>query len=154
WRDERATTEAVDRDSRLHTGDLGHLDGDGYLFVTGRTKSLIVLDSGKKVQPEEVEGALATSALFQESCVVGWRAPDAGRRSGEQVCAVVVPTAELTEAAATEEVRRLTAGLSPFKRPTVVRVHPGPLPQTAKRSVRRIEVVRFLDQGAQDRARP
>jgi long-chain acyl-CoA synthetase len=154
WRDERATAEAVDRDGWLHTGDLGRLDGDGYLFVTGRTKSLIVLESGKKVQPEEVEAALAASALFQESCVVGWRPPDTGGRAGEQVCAVVVPAAELTEAAAADEVRRLSLGLSAFKRPTVVRVHTGPLPETAKRSVRRVEVVRLLDRASQGRVRP
>jgi len=148
WDDEAATRDAVDADGWLHTGDLGKLDADGYLFVTGRSKSLIVLDSGKKVQPEEVETALARSELFAEVCVLGWRG--ANGRTGEQVCAVVVPVdpATMSEAAAADEVRRLTAALSGFKRPTVVRVHHGELPKTAKRSLRRAEVAKLLDVGA------
>jgi long-chain acyl-CoA synthetase len=151
WDDDRSTREAVDADGWLHTGDLGRLDGDGYLYVTGRAKSLIVLDTGKKVQPEEVEIALARSDLFADSCVVGRRDPGQG---GEQVCAVVVPSEafaaarpDLTdlEEAAADEVRRCTGGLSAFKRPTVVRVHLGELPRTPKRSVRQAEVLRLLD---------
>ena len=93
WDDEAATREAVDADGWLHTGDLGRLDDDGYLFVTGRSKSLIVLDSGKKVQPEEVETALARSELFAEVCVLGLAGDGGNGRTGEQVCAVVVPAA-------------------------------------------------------------
>ena len=152
WHDEAATRQCVDGDGWLHTGDLGHLDGDGYLYVTGRAKSLIVLDSGKKVQPEEVEAALARSALFAEVCVVGLRAVHgrAGLRGpnamgGEQVCAVVVPAVPMSPAEAEEEVARLTTGLSGYKRPTLVRVHSGELPRTVKRSLRRADVVRMLE---------
>ncbi|MCA1692979.1 MAG: AMP-binding protein, partial [Actinobacteria bacterium] len=153
WEDGAGTQEAVDPDGWLHTGDLGHLDDDGYLFVTGRAKSLIVLDSGKKVQPEEVELALARSEMFAESCVVGWSGGH--QMTGEQVCAVVVPTARFSaahpdraglEEAAAGEVRRVTSGLSGFKRPSVVRVHEGELPKTAKRSVRQSEVLRLLEE--------
>ncbi len=156
WHDAEATREAVDDHGWLHTGDLGHLDDSGYLFVTGRAKSLIVLDSGKKVQPEEVEAALSTSELFAEVCVVGWGRPGVdgngsrGAALGEQVCAVVVPAREamsraLTQQEAEEEVRRLSAPLSGFKRPTLVRLHDGPLPRTVKRTLRRSEVLRYLE---------
>lgn len=145
WNDPEATTEAVDLDGWLHTGDLGRLDEDGYLFVTGRVKSLIVLDSGKKVQPEEVEAVLAGSERFAEVCVVGWRRPGNGGRAGEQVCAVVVPSSPMSVEEAEEEIHRLGAGLSGFKRPTVVRLHDGELPKTPKRSPRRAEIVRLLD---------
>jgi len=143
WDDDAATEEAIDADGWLHTGDLGFCSADGYLFVTGRSKSLIVLDSGKKVQPEEVETALARSELFAEVCVLGWRG--AKGRTGEQVTAVVVPAAPMSDEAAAAEVRLLTAGLSGFKRPTVVRRHEGELPKTAKRSLRRAEVLRMLE---------
>ncbi len=51
----------------------------------------------------------------------------------------------MTEETAAEEVRRLTAGLAGYKRPTVIRLHDGELPKTAKRSLRRAEVVKLLD---------
>jgi len=150
-RAELGTGATVDADGWLHTGDLGHLDDDGFLFVTGRAKAMIVLDSGKKVQPEEVEAALARGSMFVEVAVVGLRGP---ARHGEQVCAVVVPARPISVAAAEEEVARLTAGLSGYKRPTLVRVHHGELPRTAKRSLRRTDIVRLLERaGATGAAR-
>lgn len=57
WRKPEATAEAL-RDGWLYTGDLGYLDKDDYLFITGRRKEIIVLPSGKKVQPAEIEEKL------------------------------------------------------------------------------------------------
>ncbi|HWB70602.1 MAG TPA: AMP-binding protein, partial [Egibacteraceae bacterium] len=149
------TRATVDGHGWLHTGDLGRLDADGFLWLTGRAKNLIVLDSGKKVQPEEVEAALAASPLFAEACVLGLRAADGPRAGAEQVCAVVVPAdaaagghpgwAALEQAVA-DEVARLTRGLGGHKRPTVVKVVAGPLPKTAKGTVRHAEVARLAQQ--------
>lgn len=58
WRNPEATDEAI-RDGWLHTGDLGYLDEDEFLFITGRRKEIIVLANGKKVQPAEIEAKLA-----------------------------------------------------------------------------------------------
>jgi len=148
WNDAALTATVIDDAGWLHTGDLGRLDPEGFLFVTGRTKSLIVLANAKKVQPEEVEAALAGSHLLAEACVVGWSSDGC-----EQVCAVVVaapglrercPTPESLHAAATDEVARLTTRLASFKRPAVVLVVDGELPRTPKRSFRRAEVIRLL----------
>lgn len=63
-------TQAVLRDGWLHTGDLGHLDEEGYLYVTGRLKELIVLASGKKVSPSTIEGELeVASPAVREAAV-------------------------------------------------------------------------------------
>jgi long-chain acyl-CoA synthetase len=56
-----AETSAIVRDGWLHTGDLGRLDEDGYLFVTGRLKEILVLASGKKVNPATIEAALQSA---------------------------------------------------------------------------------------------
>ncbi|HUP70094.1 MAG TPA: class I adenylate-forming enzyme family protein [Acidimicrobiales bacterium] len=152
WEDEALTVAAVDAEGWLHTGDLGHVDEDGYLFVTGRCKRLVVLESGKKVQPEEVEGALAAGGRFSEVCAVGVRVDG----KAEQVCAVVVPTPAMAAGhpdaaglheAAVVEVARLTSSLSGYKRPTVVKVHHGAFPLTQKGAPRHTEVARMVEEG-------
>jgi long-chain acyl-CoA synthetase len=64
-------TAATIRDGWLHTGDLGELDVDGYLYVRGRKKELIVLSTGKKVVPTRVEGLLTMSPLIEQAAVFG-----------------------------------------------------------------------------------
>lgn len=58
WKNPEATAEAI-QDGWLHTGDLGYLDADNYLFITGRKKEIVVLPNGKKVNPAELEEKLA-----------------------------------------------------------------------------------------------
>ncbi len=70
WNNPRATAEAV-RDGWLHTGDLGALDADGFLSITGRKKELLVLSNGKNVVPSEVEGRLLTDPCFDQVVVYG-----------------------------------------------------------------------------------
>jgi len=150
WLDDDLTRTVIDADGWFHTGDLGEIDAEGYLYVTGRAKNVIVLESGKKVHPEEVEAVLIPSDLFAEVCVVAVRA-SGHPAAPEQVCAVVVPTSDVASrhndddlhAALAEEVRRRTTVLSGHKRPTVVEVWKSALPTTAKTSVRRAEVARL-----------
>src|SRR4029453_1514969 len=89
------TAEVIDADGGLHTGDLGRFDQDGFLYITGRLKNLIVLAAGKKVHPEEVEEALAKASTIKELCIVGAIAGDGLKSGTEEVCAVVVPSDQL-----------------------------------------------------------
>ena len=64
-------TEKVLKDGWFYTGDLGYFDKDGYLFITGRSKNMIVLKNGKKVFPEELEVLVNRLELIEESMVFG-----------------------------------------------------------------------------------
>ena len=97
----------VDTDGWLHTGDLGHLDDDGFLYVTGRRKNVIIC-GGFNVIPEELEVALSDDSEVREAVVVGL----ADDRLGE------IPVA-LVEGDGTAEavLERAKARLAPYKRP-------------------------------------
>ncbi|HXX54363.1 MAG TPA: AMP-binding protein, partial [Thermodesulfovibrionales bacterium] len=70
YKNEEATAQVI-RDGWFLTGDLGYLDNEGYLFITGRAKEVIVLSSGKNVYPEEVENAYQEIPLVKEIGVTG-----------------------------------------------------------------------------------
>lgn len=71
WQNPEATAAAIDREGWYHTGDLGRLDADGYLTITGRLKEIIVLDTGQKFSPEPLEQALSADPLVSMAVVFG-----------------------------------------------------------------------------------
>jgi long-chain acyl-CoA synthetase len=74
FNNEAATDEAV-VDGWLHSGDLGELDGDGYLHITGRKKDLIITSSGKNISPSNIESTLAQNRWISQAVVYGDRRP-------------------------------------------------------------------------------
>lgn len=70
WKNPAATAEAI-RDGWLHTGDLGQLDSEGFLSITGRKKELLVLSNGKKVAPSYIEGLLIADECIDQAAVCG-----------------------------------------------------------------------------------
>jgi long-chain acyl-CoA synthetase len=75
WNNEDATAEVLDADGWFHSGDLGELDGDGYLTITGRKKEIIVTAGGKNVAPALLEDRLRAHPLVSQTVVVGDRQP-------------------------------------------------------------------------------
>ncbi len=71
WNNETATKEMIDENGWLHTGDLGHLDDEGFLSITGRKKDLIITAGGKNVAPAVLEDRLRAHWLVSECLVVG-----------------------------------------------------------------------------------
>ena len=80
------TAETIDSDGWLHTGDVGYLDADGYLFITDRKKDIIVTSGGKNVAPQPIEGQLQATAYIGQAVVIGDRYP--------YLTALVVPNFE------------------------------------------------------------
>lgn len=74
WKDERATRAVLDEDGWLHTGDQAEID-DGFIRITGRLKDILVLASGEKVSPMDMESAIAVDPLFEQVMVVGEQMP-------------------------------------------------------------------------------
>ena len=70
YKNEEATREVLDEDGWLHTGDMGVIDADGYLFLRGRSKCMILGPSGQNIYPEEVEAVLDTRPYVLESLVI------------------------------------------------------------------------------------
>jgi long-chain acyl-CoA synthetase len=71
FKNDAATTETIDADGWLHTGDVGHLDEDGHLAITDRKKDIIITAGGKNVSPSEIENKLKVSPYVREAIVVG-----------------------------------------------------------------------------------
>ncbi len=91
----RATSSVFETDRNgvrwLHTGDVGYIDSDGYLFITGRKKHLIVLPGGKNVHPELVELSLSQARYVEEVVVVPSRRKTSSGKEQEAVKAIVRP---------------------------------------------------------------
>ena len=148
------TAETIDADGWLHTGDIGYLDRDGYLYVNGRKKNIIVLGSGKNVHPEELEAVLFDHADIREGCIVGIQSARGISDGSEDICAVVVPHPDLIEACGIGDpnlqrrIERIIADqanrLAAWKRPARVVLLASELPKTATRKVKRREVARQL----------
>lgn len=75
YENEEATKEVL-KDGAFHTGDLGYIDKEGFLFITGRKKDMIVLKNGKKVFPEEIETIINRNEEIEESFVYGMKDKD------------------------------------------------------------------------------
>jgi long-chain acyl-CoA synthetase len=91
FENEEATREVFTSDGYLLTGDLGYRDEDGFIFIKGRKKNLIVSSGGKNIYPEEIESHFSRSRLIAEILVVGRREPSYG---GEHIFAATVPNFE------------------------------------------------------------
>lgn len=70
YKNTEATDEVLDKDGWLHTGDLGVMDSDGFIYIRGRSKNMILTASGQNIYPEEIESKLNSMPYIQESLVI------------------------------------------------------------------------------------
>ena len=93
YEDEEETKKVIDEDGYFNAGDIGYIDDDGYIFITGRSKNVIVTQNGKNIYPEEIEMLLDKVDEIKESMVYG-KKPDANSRREEKeliITARVIP---------------------------------------------------------------
>jgi len=145
-----ATRETI-VDGWLHTGDLGYLDRDGFLYIQGRKKAVIVTPGGKKIYPEEVEAEILKSPYVLECLVWGGAKNDPGQEP--EVRTIVVPNTEYfisqgleqmgavdsarVEAILRAEVKERCKNLAPFKRVTQLTVRHEEFEKTTTKKIKR-----------------
>ncbi len=107
YKNDEANAEVFTEDGWFRTGDIGHMDEDGYLFITGRSKSVIVLENGKNVFPEEIEEYLENTPGIAECVVVGRKDTD-----GESILltAVIYPDSAYYEGKSVADMKKELAG--------------------------------------------
>ena len=125
WNKPEATAEAIDADGWLHSGDIGHLDDEGYLTITDRKKDMIIR-GGENIYCVEIENRLVEHPAVADAAIIGVPHPELG----EEVKAVVQvePGLSLSD----DDVRAwVRAELADFKVPTYVELRDDPLPRNA-----------------------
>ncbi len=143
YKNEQATRDAFTEDGWFRTGDIGHMDADGYVYITGRLKSVIVLENGKNVFPEEIEEYLEGIAEICECVVVGRQAEG----SDEVVLtAIIYPeasrfAADATDAQITELLRQkinaINRTLPSFKQVRAIELRQTEFEKTTSRKIKR-----------------
>jgi len=148
-----AATEQALRDNYFFSGDLGYIDRDGYLFITGRIKEVIVLGSGKNIYPEEVEKEYSKIPLIKEICVIPLSPPLAKGGEGglgriEALHAIIVPDLDYARQQQTGniyealgwEIAKISGRLSSYQRIKGFTLYSGSLPRTSLGKLRRFMI--------------
>jgi long-chain acyl-CoA synthetase len=147
YKNPEATREAI-RDGWLYTGDMGYMDEDGFTFITGRKKSVIVTDGGKNIYPEEIEQILQRSDYIEEVLVTELFDRE---KNKTELTAIIYPNWERIdeyiaekdkdESAINEilkkEVEEVNKGLASYKRVNSFKIREEEFPKTTTRKIKR-----------------
>ena len=121
YKDPEGTAEVIDKDGWVHTGDLARVDEDGYYYIIGRKKNLIILDSGENISPEELEDLVEKCPAVKE-CIV--------KEMGKKIGAVVYCPQDKQQTVQ-DHITEMNRTLPLYKRIGVVEFSAEPLPRNA-----------------------
>ncbi len=146
YKNQEATDEILSPDGWLNTGDVGHLDSENYLYLTGRAKSIIVTDGGKNVFPEEIEDKFQLFDDIEQICIVGYITDKALKAEG--IRAIVYPSKALRDTGDQKKIEETVSNivsevnkdLQSYKKITMVTVVDEPLEMTSTKKIKRFVV--------------
>lgn len=150
YEDPAATAAVFDEDGYFHTGDWGRLDEEGWIYITGRIKNIIILSNGKNVYPEEIEHEI--SAIPGVSEVVVY-AGESKNESREVIVAEIYPDAEEMEkrgvsdvkAYFQEEVKKINARMAPYKAVGYIKIRREEFVKNTSRKITRFTIDKRID---------
>ena len=138
YKNEEATATTLDKEGWYHTGDLGTMDGDGNVFIKGRSKNMLLGASGQNIYPEEIEDKLNSLALVSESVVV---------QKGNKLIGLVYPDFDEAQSLnlgrkELEEImeqnrQELNAMIPAYSKISEIRIHNEEFEKTPKKSIKR-----------------
>ena len=146
YKDEENTRALFDDEGYMRTGDLGYQDRDGYVFLKGRAKNIIVTEGGKNVFPEEIEDMFQLDALIGQILVRGFQKNPAV--PGEAVEAVIYPDPEIAKGLSSDEVKKriealvssVNRNLESFQKIERIVILDAPMEETTTRKIKRGKV--------------
>ena len=138
YKNEEATKQTIDENGWYHTGDLGTMDGDGNVFIKGRSKNMLLGASGQNIYPEEIEDKLNSLALVAESVVI---------QKGDKLVALVYPDFDEAQSlnlgrSELEEImeqnrQELNTMVPAYSKVSEIRIHDEEFEKTPKKSIKR-----------------
>jgi len=138
YKNEEATKQTIDENGWYHSGDLGTMDGDGNVFIKGRSKNMLLGASGQNIYPEEIEDKLNSLALVAESVVV---------QKGDKLVALVYPDFDEAQSlnlgrSELEEImeqnrQELNTMVPAYSKVSEIRIHDEEFEKTPKKSIKR-----------------
>lgn len=151
YRDPEATAQAFDEEGYFRTGDYGRLDEDGWLYITGRLKNIIILSNGKNVYPEEIETEI--SRIYGVSEVVVYAGESKIQKDKEVIVAEIFPDFEALSMRGIDnvqeyfnnEIKKINNSMATYKAVKMVKIRDEEFPKNASKKILRFAIDKNID---------